>query len=103
MHRGEIWSYRPALPRAGQSVLRLILSADEFNDNGSYRVVIGAQIVDRDPGLLSVRLHGDHWLSLVTVEPVLRSRLDEHVDTASPEEMDRVTFALGALLALGGS
>ena len=100
MHRGEIWTYRPALPRPGQSVLRLILSADEFNDNASYRVVIGSQVVERDPGLLSVRLDGDRWLSLITVEPVLRSRLDEHVATASVEEMDRVQFALGALLDL---
>jgi mRNA-degrading endonuclease toxin of MazEF toxin-antitoxin module len=101
VHRGEIWTYRPALPRPGQSLLRLILSADDFNDNDSYQVVIGAQVVARDPGLLSVRLGGERWLSLVTVEPVLRSRLDEHVATATAEEMDRVRFAMGALLDLG--
>jgi hypothetical protein len=101
VHRGEIWTYRPALPRPGQSLLRLILSADEFNANDSFQVVIGAQVVGRDPGLLSVRLGEDRWLSLVTLEPVLRSRLDEHVGTASAEEMDRVRFAMGALLELG--
>ena len=101
MHRGEIWTYRPALPRPGQSLLRLILSADDFNDNHSYQVVIGAQVVGRDPGLLSVRLGEERWLSLVTLEPVLRSRLDEHVGTATVDEMDRVRFAMGALLDLG--
>ena len=50
-------------------------------------VVIGAQVIDRDPGgLLSVRLEAHGWLSLLTIEPVLRSRLDEHVGTASPDE-----------------
>lgn len=98
-HRGEIWAYRPALPRPGQSLRRLVLSAAGVNDNTTLPVVIGAQVVDRDPGgLLSVRLDDHGWLSLLTIEPVLRSRLDEHVGTATAEEMEAVDVALAAML-----
>ena len=99
MQRGEIWAYRPALPRPGQSLLRLILSAEGVNRNPALPVVIGAQVLDRDPGgLLSVRLHPHGWLSLLTIEAVLRSRLDEHVGTATPDEMAAVEVALAAML-----
>jgi mRNA-degrading endonuclease toxin of MazEF toxin-antitoxin module len=65
-------------------------------------VVIGAQVLDRDPGgLLSVHLDAHGWLSLLTIEPVLRSRLDEHVGTATPDEMAAVEVALGAMLEMG--
>jgi mRNA-degrading endonuclease toxin of MazEF toxin-antitoxin module len=65
-------------------------------------VVIGAQVLDRDPGgLLSVHLDAHGWLSLLTIEPVLRSRLDEHVGTVTPDEMAAVEVALGAMLEMG--
>jgi mRNA-degrading endonuclease toxin of MazEF toxin-antitoxin module len=99
VQRGEIWAYRPALPRPGQSLLRLILSAPGVNDNPALPVVIGAQVLDHDPGgLLSVRLEGHGWLSLLTIEAVLRSRLDAHVGTASAAEMEAVEVALAAML-----
>jgi mRNA-degrading endonuclease toxin of MazEF toxin-antitoxin module len=102
VQRGQIWAYRPALPRPGQSLLRLILSADGVNQDPGLPVVIGAQVIDRDPGgLLSVRLEAHGWLSLLTIEPVLRSRLDEHVGTASPDEMAAVGVALAAMLDMG--
>lgn len=101
MQRGEIWAYRPALPRPGQSLLRLILSAEGVNQNTALPVVIGAHILDRDPGgLLSVRIGSLGWLSLLTIEAVLRSRLDEHVGSASAEEMAAVEVALAAMLDL---
>jgi len=99
VQRGEIWAYRPALPRPGQSLLRLILSAEGVNRNSALPVVIGAQVLDRDPGgLLSVHLHPHGWLSLLTIEAVLRSRLDERVGTATPDEMAAVEVALAAML-----
>ena len=102
MRRGQIWAYRPALPRPGQSLLRLILSAEGVNRDPALPVVIGAQVLDRDPGgLLSVHLDAHGWLSLLTIEPVLRSRLDEHVGTATPDEMAAVEVALSAMLDMG--
>lgn len=99
MQRGQIWAYRPALPRPGQSLLRLILSAEGVNQDSSLPVVTGAQVIDRDPGgLLSVRLDPHGWVTLLTIEAVLRSRLDEHVATASAEEMASVGVALAAML-----
>lgn len=102
MQRGEIWAYRPALSRPGQSLLRLILSAEGVNQNPALPVVIGAQVLDRDPGgLLSVQLHAHGWLSLLTIEAVLRSRLDEHVGTATLNEMAAIEVALAAMLDMG--
>ncbi len=101
MRRGEIWTYRPALPRPGQAVLRLILSADGFNEVTARPVVIGAQVVDHDPGgLLNVQLGAQGWVSLPTIEAVLRSRLDERVGAATVEQMGAVAAALGAMLDL---
>jgi mRNA-degrading endonuclease toxin of MazEF toxin-antitoxin module len=101
VHRGEIWTYRPALPRPGQALLRLILSTDGFNAEPDRPVVIGAQVVDHDPGgLLNVRLGDQGWVSLPTIEAVLRSRLDERVAVASPDQMSAVTTALSAMLDL---
>lgn len=45
-----------------------------------------------------MRLEEHGWLSLLTIEPVLRSRLDEHVATATAEEMEAVDVALAAML-----
>lgn len=99
MQRGEIWGYRPVLPRPGQSLLRMILSADGVNRDSVLPVVIGAQILDRDPGgLLSVRVGVHGWLSLLTIEAVLRSRLDDHVATVTAEESAAVDVALAAML-----
>ena len=102
MHRGEIWTYRPALPRPGQALLRLILSTDGFNADPDRPVVIGAQVVDHDPGgLLNVRLGEQGWVSLPTIEAVLRSRLDLRVGEATAEQMSAVTAALTAMLDPG--
>lgn len=102
MQRGQIWAYRPALPRPGQALRRLILSAEGVNRDLANRVVIGVQVLDRDRGgLLSVRIEAHGWASLLTIEPVLRSRLDDHVGTASFDEMAAVDVALAAMLDMG--
>jgi mRNA-degrading endonuclease toxin of MazEF toxin-antitoxin module len=102
VHRGEIWTYRPVLPRPGQSLLRLILSAEGINKTAELPVVIGVQILDRDPGgLLSVHIEPHGWASMLTIEAVLRRRLDAHVGTASTEEMEAVERAAAAMLDLG--
>jgi len=40
-------------------------------------------------------------LSLLTIESALRSRLDEHVGTATLDEMAAVEVALSAMLDMG--
>ena len=79
--RGQIWAYRPGRPRPGPAQRP------------------GVQSAAGDPGgLLSVHLDGHGWLALLSIEPVLRSRLDEHVGTATAQEMEAVDVALAAML-----
>lgn len=97
MQRGEVWRYDPAVFRRGQSTLRLIVSARAVNDDPGLPVVLGLHVLDGDPGgLLAVRIAGHGWASALTVEPVLRSRLLEHLGTADAETMDDVAAALRA-------
>lgn len=86
------------LERPGQSTLRVILSADGFNRDDSRVQVMGAQILDRDPGgLLSVRIEPHGWAVLTTVEAVMRRRLGGRVGVATPDELAAVTAAFCAL------
>ena len=96
MRRGEIWSYQPVLARPGQSLLRLIISADFINDSEST-TVIGLHIIERDlESLLSPRIGELGWANVMTIEAVMRRRLTEHVGTATDDEMTAVTAALRA-------
>ena len=86
------------LERPGQSLLRIILSADGFNRDESRVQVMGAHIVDHDPGgLLSVRVAPHGWVVLPTLEAVIRRRLGERVGAASPDELAAVMAAFRAL------
>ena len=102
MLRGEIRRYRPVLAREGQSLLRLILSADGYNRDPDRALVMAAHIVEDDPGsLLHVALEPHGWVAVNTLQPTLRSRLDELVGRATPEQMSAVDAAVAALLDLG--
>jgi mRNA-degrading endonuclease toxin of MazEF toxin-antitoxin module len=95
--RGEVWRYQPVVERPGQSTLRLIISADAINETVELPVVLGLQLVSRDPGgLLAVQVEPHGWASALTIEAVLRRRLVEPVSSASPEAMDAVDAALRA-------
>lgn len=86
----------PVVPRPGQSRARLIISSQGVND-AEYPVVLGLQVVDRDPGgLLSVRIDELGWASVLTIEAVLRSRLGGVLHRCTEEEMDAVSVALRA-------
>lgn len=102
VRRGEIRRYRAVLQRAGQPELRLILSADALNEDPDRALVMATHVVDVDPGgLLHVKV-GDHgWAAVATLQPVLRSRLDELVGQATAEELTAVEAAVAALLDLG--
>lgn len=96
MHRGEVYEYLPVIPRPGQSRMRLIISAQGINE-ADHPVVLGLQVLDRDPGgLLSIRLAHLGWASVLTIEAVLKSRLGNLVYTTTEEEMDSVSTALRA-------
>ena len=98
--RGEVWSYSPVLPRPGQSLLRLLVSADGLNDS-PLPVLIGLQVVDTDPeNLLAVALEGHGWAVTTSIEPVMRRRLTERVGVIGPQEQDAVDQALKAALEL---
>jgi len=96
MRRGEIWQYRPVLESPGQSLLRLIVSADFLNEGGGA-TVLGVHLVDRDPeSLLAPRIGAHGFANVMTIEAVLRRRLDVRLATATPEEMELVSNALRA-------
>lgn len=76
--------------------MRLIISAQGIND-AEHPVVLGLQVLDRDPGgLLSIRLGTLGWASVLTIEAVLRSRLGALLYTATEDEMTAVSTALRA-------
>jgi mRNA-degrading endonuclease toxin of MazEF toxin-antitoxin module len=96
MHRGEIWQYRPVLERPGQSLLRLIVSADFLNE-GDSATVLGVHLVNRDPeSLLAPRIGAHGFANIMTIEAVLRRRLDARIGLATPEELEQVSHALRA-------
>ncbi|MGH3752502.1 MAG: type II toxin-antitoxin system PemK/MazF family toxin [Pseudonocardiaceae bacterium] len=78
----------------------MIVSADPLNES-SLPVVLGLQVVDRDPGsLLSVALEGHGWAVITTIEQVIKSRLGEPAGVISPDEQQTVDNALRAALDL---
>lgn len=96
VRRGEIWQYRPVLERPGQSLLRLIVSADFVNE-GDGATVLGVHLVDRDPqSLLAPQVGAHGFANVMTIEAVLRRRLDARVGLATPQEMEQVSNALRA-------
>jgi mRNA-degrading endonuclease toxin of MazEF toxin-antitoxin module len=96
VRRGEIWQYRPVLERPGQSLLRLIVSADFVNE-GDGATVLGVHLVDRDPqSLLAPRIGAHGFANVMTIEAVLRRRLDTRIALVSLEEMEQVSNALRA-------
>lgn len=98
MRRGEIWRYTPAIARPGQPTLRLVVSADFLNTNPDLSIVLALQVLETDPDSLMAFPVGDQgWARALSVEPVLRRRLVEHVGTANAAEMDQVNNALRAV------
>jgi mRNA-degrading endonuclease toxin of MazEF toxin-antitoxin module len=96
VRRGEIWQYRPVLERPGQSLLRLIVSADVLNE-GKGATVLRVHLIERDPETLLAPRIGDHgFANVMTIEAVLRRRLEARIGLASPEEMEQVSNALRA-------
>lgn len=96
MRRGEVYEYRPVIERPGQSRARLIVSSEAVNE-ADHPVVLGLQVLDRDPGgLLSIGLGELGWASVLTIEAVLRRRLGGLLYRATEEEIDAVAVALRA-------
>ncbi|MDQ2707641.1 MAG: hypothetical protein M3Z25_08400 [Actinomycetota bacterium] len=95
MQRGEVYQYLPVLPRPGQSRARLIIRPRR--QRRGPPVVLGLQVLDRDPGgLLSIGIGELGWASVLTIEAVLRGRLGDRLYRATQEEMDAVSIALRA-------
>jgi len=74
----------------------LIVSADVVNE-GDGAIVLGVHLVDRDPQtLLAPRIGAHGFANVMTIEAVLRRRLDARIGLATPEEMEQVSHALRA-------
>jgi hypothetical protein len=100
LRRGEVYAYKPVLERPGQSLQRLIVSADGLNDS-ELPVVLGLQVVDHDPGtLLAVALEGHGWAIATTIEQVVKRRLVELAGVISAAEQEAVDQALRAAMDL---
>jgi hypothetical protein len=100
--RGQLWQYEPVMARAGQSTLRLIVSADGVNDaDDVLPTVWGLHVLDSDPGqLLAVGVPPWGWASALTLERVMRRRLVMLVGEVSQDAMEQVDSSLRALLEL---
>lgn len=97
MRRGEIWRYDPVIRRAGQSSLRLVVSADAINANDALPAVYGMHVVGDDPGsLLAVRLDPHGWAFALEIDRPLRRRLVERVGVAGADVMEQVDNAIRA-------
>jgi mRNA-degrading endonuclease toxin of MazEF toxin-antitoxin module len=72
------------------------VSADFLNESDSA-TVLGVHLVERDPqSLLAPRLGAHGFANVMTIEAVLRRRLDTRIALASAEEMEQVSHALRA-------
>ena len=101
MRRGEVWRYEPVIARAGQSTLRLVVSADSINADDALPTVYVMQVVETDPGsLLAVRIGNLGWAFALLVDRPVRKRLTDRVGAATVEEMEQVDAALRATLEL---
>lgn len=99
MNRGEVWQYSAKGPRGDRTVV--IVSGSGINADPRRPWLIGADIVDTDPGdLLAVDLGGGRWADASTVVRVFRRWLIARVDTLDAPSMDRVDIALRAALDL---
>lgn len=97
MKRGEIWEYEPALPRPGQSRLRLIVSADAINAREMIPFVLTLKVIEVDPAnLLAVQLGKHGWAWALSIEPAIRRRLLTRVDVVDDVTMEAVSNALRA-------
>ena len=102
IRRGEVWAYKPVIPRPGISTLRLIVSADALNTAEHLNHVLAVHILDQDleSELLAPRIGEHGWALVTTVERVVRSRLIEKIGEATPAEIAQVTNGLRVALAL---
>lgn len=100
MQRGEVWDYDPVIRREGRPTRRLILSTDGWNADPEHRVVTGALVFGEDlGGLVNVGTRYG-WVSVPTVEPILRSRLTTLVGALDVDELSAVDNALRGYLDL---
>ncbi len=66
-------------------------------NEGDGATVLGVHLVDRDPlSLLAPRIGAHGFANVMTIEAVLRRRLDARIGLAIPEEMEQVSNALRA-------
>jgi mRNA-degrading endonuclease toxin of MazEF toxin-antitoxin module len=101
VRRGEVWRYEPVIARAGQSTLRLVVSADSISADDALPTVYVMQVVETDPGsLLAVRIGDLGWAFALLVDRPVRKRLTDRVGAATVEEMEQVDAALRATLEL---
>ncbi len=92
---GEVWRYSSVINRPGLSTKRLIVSAPAINRAEQLPVVLALHVYNTDPGgLLAVALGEQDWITALSVEPTMRSRLTERLAVVDADTMDPVNAAL---------
>ena len=98
MRRGDLYRYQPVLSRAGQSNVRLVVSADVVNASTTLPAVYAMHVVDSDPGsLLAVKIGDVGWAFAMEIDRPLRRRLVEHLGRATADELEQVDNAIRAV------
>lgn len=96
-----MWRYEPVMARAGQSTVRLVVSADAVNEHPGLPTAYVMHVVDSDPGsLLAVGVEPFGWALALEIDRPPRRRLVERLGTATPAQMDQVDTALRAVFDL---
>jgi mRNA-degrading endonuclease toxin of MazEF toxin-antitoxin module len=101
IHRGDVWRYKPVIPRPGISTLRLVISPDQLNASQLLPVVLAVHIIDESPDSpLAPRIGELGWAPVTTIERAVKSRLIEHVSIATADEIRAVEEGLRIILGL---
>lgn len=101
IQRGDVWRYKPVIPRPGISTLRLVVSPDALNTSELLPVVLAVHIIDESPDSpLAPRIGELGWAPVTTIERAVKSRLIERVHTATADELHAVEDGLRIILGL---
>lgn len=101
IHRGDVFAYKPVIPRPGISTMRLVVSVDPLNVSELLPVIIGIHVVqETEESPLAPRIGELGWAPVTTIERVVKSRLLDYVGRATDQEFEQVENGLRLILGL---
>jgi hypothetical protein len=98
IHRGDVFAYKPVIPRPGISTIRLVASVDLLNVSELLPVVMGIHVVqETEESPLVSRIGELGWAPVTTIERVIKSRLLGYVGRATDQVLGGARFLLQKL------